>query len=60
MLDDLQRKPGRLAFKMTDLNAFRLGENIATTPGKVVRERVDAADPVRAEHGQGVRAGHCW
>ncbi|MFO1381494.1 MAG: class I poly(R)-hydroxyalkanoic acid synthase [Chitinivorax sp.] len=38
MLDDLQRSKGRLAFKMTDLNAFRLGENIATTPGKVVYE----------------------
>ncbi len=36
MLDDLQRSKGRLAFKMTDLSAFRLGENIATTPGKVV------------------------
>lgn len=36
MLDDLERGKGRLAYKMTDLQAFRLGENIATTPGKVV------------------------
>ena len=36
MLDDLQRGKGRLSVSMTDMNAFRLGENIATTPGKVV------------------------
>lgn len=36
MLDDLERGKGRLAYKMTDLQAFKLGENIATTPGKVV------------------------
>jgi polyhydroxyalkanoate synthase len=36
MLDDLQRGGGRLAISMTDLNAFRLGEDLAATPGKVV------------------------
>jgi len=36
MLDDLRRGKGRLAITMTDLNAFRIGENIANTPGKVV------------------------
>ena len=36
MLDDLRRGKGRLRPKMTDLEAFKLGENIATTPGKVV------------------------
>jgi len=36
LLDDLQRGKGRLSVTMTDMNAFRLGENIATTPGKVV------------------------
>ena len=36
LLDDLQRRKGRLSVTMTDMNAFRLGENIATTPGKVV------------------------
>ncbi|MDK2123542.1 PHA/PHB synthase family protein [Parachitinimonas caeni] len=36
MLEDLERNNGRLMPKMTDLDAFRLGENIATTPGKVV------------------------
>jgi polyhydroxyalkanoate synthase len=34
---DLQRGGGmHLAITQTDMNAFRLGENIATTPGKVV------------------------
>ena len=36
LLDDLQRGKGRLSVTMTDMNAFRLGENVATTPGKVV------------------------
>jgi polyhydroxyalkanoate synthase len=36
LLDDLERGKGRLAIKMTDMAAFRIGENIAVTPGKVV------------------------
>ena len=36
MLEDLERGKGRLAIRMTDLDAFEVGENIATTPGKVV------------------------
>ena len=36
LLDDLERGDGRLAITMTDMKAFHLGENIATTPGKVV------------------------
>ncbi len=36
MLEDLERGKGRLDIKMTDLDAFKIGENIATTPGKVV------------------------
>jgi polyhydroxyalkanoate synthase subunit PhaC len=36
LLIDLERGNGRLAITMTDMKAFRLGENIATTPGKIV------------------------
>jgi polyhydroxyalkanoate synthase subunit PhaC len=36
LLDDLERGRGQLAVTMTDLEAFRLGENVATTPGKVI------------------------
>jgi polyhydroxyalkanoate synthase subunit PhaC len=36
LLDDLERGKGRLAIKMTDMTAFKIGENIAVTPGKVV------------------------
>lgn len=37
-LDDLETGNGRLATKMTDTQAFELGQNIATTPGDVVYE----------------------
>jgi polyhydroxyalkanoate synthase len=36
MLEDLERGKGRLMIKMTDMEAFKVGENIAVTPGKVV------------------------
>jgi polyhydroxyalkanoate synthase len=36
LLADLGRGDGRLSITMTDMKAFRLGENIAATPGKVV------------------------
>lgn len=36
MLEDLERGRGRLAIKMTDYEAFEVGKNIATSPGKVV------------------------
>jgi polyhydroxyalkanoate synthase len=36
LLDDIERGRGQLAVTMTDLEAFRLGENVATTPGKVI------------------------
>ena len=36
LLDDLQRGKGRLTIKMTDMEAFRIGDSIAVTPGKVV------------------------
>ena len=36
MLDDLERGKGKLAIKMTDADAFTVGENIAVSPGKVI------------------------
>ncbi len=36
MLEDLDVNSGQLNTKMTDTSAFTLGENIATSPGKVV------------------------
>ncbi|WP_142848311.1 alpha/beta hydrolase [Telmatospirillum sp. J64-1] len=36
LLADLERGHGRLNIRMTDLEAFKVGENIAVTPGKVV------------------------
>jgi poly[(R)-3-hydroxyalkanoate] polymerase subunit PhaC len=36
LLVDLERGKGRLAIKMTDMQAFHIGENIAVSPGKVV------------------------
>ena len=36
LLADLDRGKGKLAIKMTDPEAFQVGKNLATTPGKVV------------------------
>ena len=36
LLGDLERGRGKLAIKMTDMDAFKLGENIGVSPGKVV------------------------
>ncbi|MCP4330761.1 MAG: class I poly(R)-hydroxyalkanoic acid synthase [Alphaproteobacteria bacterium] len=36
LLEDLERGKGQLHIRMTDFDAFEVGENIATTPGKVV------------------------
>ena len=36
LLDDLERGKGQLAISMTDMAAFKIGENVGTTPGKVV------------------------
>lgn len=36
MLQDLERGQGQLNIKMTDMDAFQVGRNVAVTPGKVV------------------------
>jgi len=36
LLKDLERGKGRLSISMTDIEAFKVGENIAVTPGRVV------------------------
>ncbi|MFN0317433.1 MAG: PHA/PHB synthase family protein [Burkholderiales bacterium] len=36
LLQDVERGGGQLAISMTDTKAFKMGENVATTPGKVV------------------------
>jgi len=36
LLQDIDRGQGKLAIKMVDNKAFKMGENVATTPGKVV------------------------
>jgi len=36
--EDLKRGGGKLAISQTDLERFKVGENVATTPGKVVLE----------------------
>ena len=36
LLEDLKRGNGQLHIRMTDMDAFKVGENLATTPGKVV------------------------
>ena len=36
LLGDLERGKGKLRIKMTDMDAFRVGDNIGVSPGKVV------------------------
>lgn len=36
LLDDVVRGKGKLQIQQTDMNAFKVGVNIATTPGKIV------------------------
>src|ERR1700759_542495 len=36
LLTDLEQGKGKLRIKMTDMDAFKVGENIGVTPGKVV------------------------
>jgi polyhydroxyalkanoate synthase len=36
LLTDLERGRGKLTIRMTDMDAFKLGENIGVSPGKIV------------------------
>jgi polyhydroxyalkanoate synthase len=36
LLKDMERGKGRLAISMTDMDAFEVGRNLATTPGQVI------------------------
>jgi polyhydroxyalkanoate synthase len=36
LLSDLERGKGNLRISMTDMDAFKIGENVAVTPGKVI------------------------
>ncbi len=36
LLTDIERGKGKLAIRQTDMTAFKVGENVATSPGKVV------------------------
>ncbi|KAF0118858.1 MAG: polyhydroxyalkanoate synthase [Rhodospirillaceae bacterium] len=38
VLSDLERGKGQLRIRMTDHDAFKVGENIASTPGKVIHQ----------------------
>ncbi|MGE3335416.1 MAG: PHA/PHB synthase family protein [Rhodospirillaceae bacterium] len=38
LLEDMEKGKGRLRVSMTDEGAFKVGENVAATPGKVVAE----------------------
>jgi polyhydroxyalkanoate synthase subunit PhaC len=43
LIEDLERGGGRLSLKMSDLSAFRFGDNIAISPGKVARIQLASA-----------------
>ena len=60
MLEDLERGKGQLLIKMTDLDAFKIGENIATAPGKVVFQNdLMQLHPIRADHRRRCSSGRC-
>ena len=53
LLEDLDEGDGQLRIKMTDMNAFKLGVNVATSKGKVVYQnelmQLIQYDPLTAE-----------
>ena len=60
LLDDLERGKGQLAIRMTDIDAFKVGENIAVDARQGrLPERPDAAHPVRADDRDRCSGGRC-
>mgnify|MGYP003693784585 CR=1 FL=1 len=60
LVADLQRRRSRLAIRQTDMKAFKVGENVATSPGKVVyqNELMQLIQYAPAT-GRGLRACRC-
>ena len=51
LAEDIDAGHGNLRIRQSDARAFKLGVNMAATPGKVVfPQRADGAHPVRADH----------
>ena len=60
LLTDLERGKGKLAIRQTDMEAFKVGENVATSPGKVVfQNELIQLHPVRAGDRAGLRRCRC-
>ena len=57
LLADIERGDGQLRISMTDAKAFKVGVNVATTPGKVVfQNELMQLIQYSAEHRDGVQA----
>ncbi len=57
LAEDIEAGHGNLRIRQSDARAFKLGVNLAATPGKVdLPQRPDRAHPVRADHARGLQA----
>ena len=60
LLSDLERGRGKLTIKMTDTDAFKLGENIGISEGQVVfQNERHAAHPIRADAPRPCSSARC-